>query len=509
MRKFDLMSSVCHAPAGNGNGNRRAPKADLSKTHTFRDGDTVIPVTDDEAIGAHYRAEAAHVAPGVTNVQIAALVKTIPGDDADDVVYADRIIAVEGASPVTHATPPDATIPTVRDVKGKEVAPLSGTMSAIPNYRRDAVKWGTMLNDTAFGKNMVKAADAKEDFEGAALLICDDLERIFGEQRDDKGKVTREGILDQWPVPGSGSKAWNENHPGWNGPTDHYEFTNSTDGTKIKGTVFGDIWDASTEGQRIHAHRMALREIVENKYAILTSTPPDLRYLDGRGEVAVKAAIKRWDARRTNPLARFKKAIAFLQAKAKLREFPLIALLQIEDKLDIAAKMGAPFKLVPLPAKDATKEEDAKLRGIAFGPFSMAQIIGLRYDELAQKPAAEQTAAMLVTLSRRQKGNGASEQGKSGASAEGLDFNIRNWKEVDGALSALSTYLDDDGNLASMYSILNGNTENKWLLLDNIQNMEQHLKAILVKYMPQITAREDERRKAANAEAIAKQGKAA
>lgn len=470
----------------------RAEKLAAQKMNVFRDAagqpttdaDTIIAIAK-KLLGADY--------PKVDDVQALAILNSVPGDDKDETVAAAREAKLKAARPVTKQQAlADTTLP---NMAPKGLTP----QSAVPSWRAMAVRIGSELDGTDFDSLVQVAADAKEDYEGAALLIVNTLEKRFGEIRNAKGEITRPNQMVDWPIPGSGTKKWKEKNPGANGPFDHYEF-DGADGGKHSGSVYGDILDTTKGGQIVVANIAALKAMKANNCAALPTTPKQFRDLEKGGEPAVLGMLNRWLARRRNPLGRLEKAVRFLQSKAKLSEFPKIALDFIEKDMAQAAKMPSPFKLLSRVTKD-----DGAVELVSHGVLSLGSFISLKFDELAKLPPDEQTAPKLIALSRRKKETPPA----AGAKAEGLTIDVHNVRQCEAAMSALINYIDNEDAIKSMYSILNRDGDDKDRILDNIDSLYSSLSMLHKKYKVQIEARQQELKTAADAEAKAKLAKAA
>lgn len=463
-----------------------------ASANVFRSTDDEASIlTDPKDIAGEYR-EMVDGIETLDDAQIFAIINTVPGDDNDDAVVEARLDALKKAKPVSkeQAMAGSEPIPVVRDRVGGEIAPLS----AVPSFRSEAVKYGAMLDDSDFGQHMETAAKAKEDYEGSALLITGDLERIFGEQRDENGNVTRENIIVNWPKPGTGSKKWREANPGFNGATDKYKVEDRVNGGFIEGYFSADIWDSSSKGKAIAAKITALKLMKEDKGALSPSIPKEFHHLEGDMK-RIEATLKRWNSRRTNPLSRFRKAIAFIQAKAKLKEYPRIGMAYVEgDQMDKNAELNAPILLY---------RTEPEHKAVVSDSLSLTSFSNLKFDELGKLPEADQTMPRLMSISRRVKGAGK-KPGATGQSKEGLDIRVRNVREFGTAMSEVTNYLEDTGAMGTLMGTLNKEGDDKWMLLENINDVHQQLGTLVKQYAPQWEVHLQEKRDAANAEAKAK-----
>lgn len=472
------------------NQSRKDRLQSTTAANVFRDEQGKI-ITDHAVIVASY-AELVPIPATMDAGQVIAILNSVKGDDADDATMMARIDAIKSADPVSKekALAGVAPIPTKHDRSGNEVAPLS----AIPFYRAEAFKLGAMLDDTKFAEHMRMAAQAKEELEGSALYITGDLEEIFGEKRNDKGEVIRENLVLNWPVPGTGSRKWRDSNPGYNGPTDKYSVTDKVSGGKIEGYFTVDIWESSKEGKAICSNIAALKEMKENKGALSASTPKAFHYLEGDVK-RIDGVLKRWNNRRTTPLSRFRKAIGFIQAKAKMREFPMIDMDYVELNKDgtpnipANAQLNAPIVLCQPNHKSKVSDT-----------LSLSQFIGLKWDELAKLPADEQTFPRLITLSRRTP----RPKGTTVTAKPDTDIRVKSVPTFDAAMSEINNYLTDDGAKGSLYSILNGNSDTKWSILENVALLKTALIDLDDKYGPQLEQHLTEIARAKTAEAKAK-----
>lgn len=455
---------------------KRPTKTETESVNTFRDMEGEV-ITDRPTIAQVYRGlmEDSDAAEDLTDNQIFMIVSSVPGDDSDEDTQAARVAALElsatSKAGAKEAQKTVAPIPTKTDGQGKEVAPLAAT----PPVRETALKYSRLL-DKDFADMMEQAADAYETVTGIPLRICENLERKFGD------------LLKEWPIPGTGTKRWMEKpeNQGYNGPVDIVYLND--DGKPRRVSFYEDLWDGSTEGKHINAMITALKEMQAAKSTALPSTPEEFQKYSGDAK-RVDAILKRWQARRTRPLNRLKVGVAFAQAKHKLAEFPLIGMELVDPAMEDSARIVAPILLYSTDKKTAISD-----------PLTLGQFKNLKFDELAKLDPKEQTMPRLLSLSRRQGGQG---QGAQASTATGIEINIKNTKVLEAALSALCTYFEDEGNNASVSRILNGNSPEKFQLMTNIFDLEPVFRKFCSQYKPQYDAYIDSQRKHGNDEAKA------
>lgn len=445
-------SIVAHA-----NGETRGSKT--KKTDTFFDSED-NQVASIEDIGAAYKLlcefEDMPLKP-MTDAQAGAIVMTVHGDGKDVHVKKARLDALSNAEPTAETHKDAADKPVTAKPAGLK------TVSAVPVYSAEAIKWGRMI-DATFSAHLKKAADAKEDLDGAPLLIAGDLTRTY----------SNEDLL-AMPEPGSGTKKWKESHPHLlspsgipNVPTDHYK-TLAADGTEISGTVYGDMLDASELGKGYVTAMDQLDAVktLNSGGKALDNTPETFIAL--KDDVrALEATRARYASRRGNTINKLRKGVQYVQQCARLKELPAIGVRLANKDMDIASKMPKPIILY---RKDVGEE------GVAAPPVSLSTFI--RYDVAAAAAAGGLLPHLTSTIKReKKKGQGK----KGGTDAEATSIGLPNAKQAIAYANMLNQYFGDDDRVSPLYVKLNTKGEERVDALKTIFALKDNVDALCAKF---------------------------
>src|SRR6266550_2677019 len=455
-------------------------------------------VSDIKQIAVAYRAmvadEFSDKANKLSDTEVTALVKSVPGDGRDGDIQLARMTKLEEFEP--------------KGSEGTDIPPALlpaeiNKLSAVPRARQLAYKYGDMF-DAQATKALVVAADAGEDFTGAPIIIEAALQRIFGAIRDAKGKLIRESVMDTWPIPGTGTKKWLENNPDWqkksNRQLDHYNVV-ADDGTKISGTFYGDTVDRTSAGKDIALAQAQLKAIKDNE-PVLAGTPKRFEALKGDAE-GMTSEIGRWTTRRTNMVRKLHLAWQFARQKQEMEDHlskvgwrfanhdPEKNEEFTTEQLNIASTLKKPIVMF------------FKGGGKNTPPLSLAAFV--RYNAAIAAQKGGTLAAFLETGKREPKPKAAvTATGAMLVDAQGKDIGIPNTMQATAMFSVLNHAFDKSDFLGALYSIANRGGSDKIDLLKNTSLLSSHLDAFCTKYEKQLAAIQQEEREANEAIAAAK-----
>lgn len=416
----------------------RAAVASKEDTHVFRDQDTNAVLSDKTQIANAYRKAAAAICEAgeelapMTEDQIWSLVSAIPGDGP--AADAKRIMAVYEYDPEATETDTDDTAKT--DSGGRQRVTLQQRIGAYQGSQM-FFALGRQLDNVTVG-HMDHLANAKEDFDGATLVLVDDFYRLFC-KRDQHGNITTNPIV-RWPRPGVGT----DRNPAINNePVDYYKVRNPNTDTQIRGSVYVDMFEASAPGQRWSAVNDVLMGIkgegmTEAEKAILNENVVDaaIRKLlpaifNSNDGDAIKR-VKKWnDNRKASIVRKMRDAVRIIQQKDAIEALPNMHVYFPENDMQLAAKLRNPIKIVvAVPGK------------LPQGPDPVTVGTFLRYDVKKAKAIAAAAGRDIVPADITQTARRAPKGAGNGKKADNLFPEIAGMKEFAVVMPRLQTFFD-------------------------------------------------------------------
>jgi hypothetical protein len=388
-------------------------------------------ITQDQDIAEAYRQqvnEAHDIETGLSDEQIVAIVRSIPGDESDE---------TKGAA-VT-----EARLQALRDASEREeLEDLTKPPSAIDSpLGALAAQIGSKI-DVATDNIVDVAVDNKEKYDGAPLEIADHLNDLFGGEKDSDGDILRCTEIASWPVPGSNQK----NMPaGSNVCCDRYTFTDRATGNEHKGHFVGDIHDSTPHGIEIKERLAAIRLLDDDPTSGKVGFGYKTKFLTNGNidTLKVEAEKRYWLGRRTSRINRIGRAIKFIQVVTRLHDdLKDVAYFFLHDDRSQRYRSNKPVKLTSGSGK----------KSVNIGPFGLSQVLALKIDEAIRNGGT--LAALHATLKRKKKTDAATQQG-GGKDKEGVgQALIVNAKQVEQMTNALVLSFNDEGGDRLLASLM-------------------------------------------------------
>lgn len=389
-----------------------AKRATLTVASVFTDlAGTVM--TNDKDIATAYIERAKSllenddVLEDMTDEQVVAIVKAIPGkgDDVED----KRTLAVyefEAAGSKDAPLEDESYTPT----------PIADRI-AIRRESAEAYGIGVKM-DTATVDHLQALAKAKEDFDGAPLLISEDIERVFC-KKDANGKVVSDPSLgwaqpNTWPKGTDNPKGTKKIVTG-NGIPDHYSITPANGGSKIVGTYYGDVFEGTSMGKR----NVDIARLGKDLGPSSTLSEPDKLYLRNcvsavdpamldyvdlamRGDTDARSSLLKWNAgQKTSAVNKIRKAVEFRQQKARIEDLGMHVMVAKGLTIALATKLRDPIQIYYQDAKLA-KGVLSPAKVTSLGAFIKYDVAKAKRDAEAVKQAV--TPAHLYATTAREKG---------------------------------------------------------------------------------------------------------
>lgn len=384
---------------------------------------TGVAVTGTAAIAKAYRELADKDLSHLSDAQVEAIVKSVPGDGTQEDIVSARVTKLEAAQPQTH---------------GKDelpVTPLPKDMSAMSAQQKTAVELGQSMPETMVA-HIQLAAKAKEEWDGAPLMIADDIEKQWGLLR--KGKSKEEPLYMAWPEFGTGTKKWHEDNPKSNIETDHFKVARDDGKGSKDQSWYALAFDKTEPGHALVTAIMQLEALPET---ILPGTPQDfIDIKDKKDELA--SVLKTRKKRRENSYKRFGKAAQFCQQRYRI-------LHEMGDKVAVSyssTKMETVYASpTPLVLSNLAVEPNpltGQVIPVSGGGISLGSFVKYKVDEAVRNGGT--LAALTATTKRKPQTGETPATGATGESKEGKNIpTCPNPKEADAMIAGLTTMLGD------------------------------------------------------------------
>lgn len=429
--------------AGGGNGkNKRGSKAP-EVVSMFYDADGVkLPDDDDVGIAEAYKDAIGDDADYEVELtldpeQIIAVLRAVPGDETDDngvrTARFDALVAQNGREELEDLTTPPSAV--------------KSSIAAM------AFKFGGMIKEDG-NAILDRAADNKEELEGAPLELAPIFVRDFGGEIDkETGYILRCPAVDDMPIPFTSAK----NKPaGYNRSTDRYKWSDQN-GTEHSGHFIGELVRSIPGGNKLASDMADLVLMAVTGYdRALVKNKEFLRLYAGDKE-ARESKLDQLKTRHTSRCRAAGRAIAYLQVINRLDvDFPKV---QWEfttpgEKLDMAeaSKLRKPIKFA---ARTGRKTATSN-------PISLSQFISLQLTDKEgrvrlskAKQDGASVGSIMGTFKRKKKTpDGALTTTGGGKDAEGKAQSIPTPQQVVAFANMFNTGLDPSGgnkNAADAY----------------------------------------------------------
>lgn len=354
-------------------------------------------VTDDASIVQAYRERAEEMELNISVLddgQVAVLVKSVVGTDANDDTVQARLDKLAAALPQTH-----------QDTQTTE--DLAATARDA-----EAVTLGSKFDD-AMAADFIELADAKEKFDGAPLILAEDMKRL--------------GVnVTQLPRPGT---KWNKIPPGYNGKPDWYSYEAATSET-VRGQYYADAFDSSKAGEPM----VLIRNILKKKPADITAEEHEtIEEIAGEDDIANdnkrKAALSRWNQRRTSCINKLRRAVTYLQQVEAMKGLKDIRVQLIADEVHKSAQQKEPLQIIYTDMNGKTHPSR---------PLSLTTFNAI--DVPKAKQAGGTLAALMATVARAPRTND-----KQQSQREGLNIpSAPNARQAEVMLGALCDFFHDN-----------------------------------------------------------------
>jgi hypothetical protein len=431
----------------------------------------------------------------VSPARVAAVVRSIKGDGKDETTHKLRFEAVQTMDPDESAK--QDALAELGEIDDNGPITSVSALANLPHAAKSARELAIEVSDDAsFMATLDIAPDAKEDYEGAPILIAEYLWSRYGEQRDAQSRVTRpidDRFVEILAVePGSGSPSWRKRPEnfGKNGPFDYYEVRDPDTNSTKSGYITRDFY-IFTERGKLYQERVDMCKAIKTDRPMPDTIPQIVKLRDY--EDGLKAEQTFWQNKITNAIRKLRPGLQFLKQRNKLRELLGHKVEVIYSNYDVDNPQEWNDTML---ARAAKMSKPLILRNVSSGktapPKALAQFLRMDIDKVHKMGDKASVAALIDTLKREPRTGKSVEVPQSWVTVkpDGKTTGKANISQAISLMDMVTNFLATEDGRVALTTLLNGDNEKGQEAMSSAFLLGEALDRVTVHYQDQWAVRQ-------------------